>query len=164
MFFACRLSAFVVHCFQQAKAKNYIPVDDVKMAATIYWILNHQNENGSFSEPPNGRVIHTDMQVCQHRCSLQPSISAFCGTSFCVAFTNVFVGLMKKLTLLTFINWLFYCCSSGNYPHDKGPLPFVRMQLSTYIGNVHHQSTRIIHCVPFFIHFRHSRSPTRFRG
>ena len=45
------------------EAQDVIPVDDGKMANTIRWILRHQSEAGAFSEPPNGKVLHTAMQV-----------------------------------------------------------------------------------------------------
>ena len=72
--FAYRLSAFVVLTFQ--KAKPYLAVDDVKIAITLNWIIQHQNDSGLFAEPPNGRVIHTDMQVLLDCCLLP--MSAFC--------------------------------------------------------------------------------------
>jgi len=56
-----RLSAFVGKCFQEAK--DYIAVDETKIARTLDWIVRHQARNGSFREPPEGRVIHTAMQV-----------------------------------------------------------------------------------------------------
>jgi len=56
-----RLSAFVMKCFHEAK--NYIPIDDSQISVTLNWVINGQSNNGSFYEPPNGRVIHTDMQV-----------------------------------------------------------------------------------------------------
>ncbi|ESN94944.1 hypothetical protein HELRODRAFT_180051 [Helobdella robusta] len=54
------LSSFVIKCFHQAK--EYIPVEDSKIAATMDWIIGLQADNGTFAEPPEGRVIHTDMQ------------------------------------------------------------------------------------------------------
>jgi len=51
----------VVKCFHQAK--NYIAVDDERIAQTMRWLITQQAENGSFAEPPNGRVIHVDMQA-----------------------------------------------------------------------------------------------------
>jgi CD109 antigen len=54
------LSAFVIKCFHEAK--QFVIVDDGKIAVTLNWLANLQAANGSFSEPPNGRVIHTDMQ------------------------------------------------------------------------------------------------------
>jgi CD109 antigen len=54
------LSAFVIKSFHQAK--DYIAVDDVKIAQTMRWIIAQQTANGSFVEPPYGRVIHVDMQ------------------------------------------------------------------------------------------------------
>lgn len=56
-----RLSSFVIKCFHQAK--DYIAVDDKKIAQTLLWLMARQAANGSFAEPPNGRVIHVDMQV-----------------------------------------------------------------------------------------------------
>ena len=57
----CRLSAFVAKCFHEAK--DYIAVDEEKIARTLVWIIEHQSDNGAFQEPPEGRVIHTNMQV-----------------------------------------------------------------------------------------------------
>jgi len=56
-----RLSSFVAKCFSEAK--DYIAVDDKKIAETINWIIDHQSDNGAFQEPRGGRVIHTAMQV-----------------------------------------------------------------------------------------------------
>jgi A-macroglobulin TED domain len=56
-----RLSAFVIKCFHEAR--QFIAVDDNKIAVTLDWLLSGQYRNGSFFEPPGGRVIHTDMQV-----------------------------------------------------------------------------------------------------
>lgn len=56
-----RLSSFCIKCFHQAR--DYIAVDDAKIAQTMYWIIANQALNGSFAEPRNGRVIHQDMQV-----------------------------------------------------------------------------------------------------
>lgn len=56
-----RLSAFVAKCFHEAE--QFIPVEDSKLSVTLTWLLNGQYRNGSFFEQPNGRVIHTDMQV-----------------------------------------------------------------------------------------------------
>ena len=61
MFSCLRLSSFVIDVFRQAD--DYIAVEDVKIAQTMKWIISNQAANGSFSEPPMGRVIHTDMQV-----------------------------------------------------------------------------------------------------
>lgn len=61
MCFLTRLSAFVIKCFHQAK--DYIAVDDGKIAQTLRWILANQEKNGLFVEPHGGRVIHKDMQV-----------------------------------------------------------------------------------------------------
>ncbi|ESO03845.1 hypothetical protein HELRODRAFT_191785 [Helobdella robusta] len=54
------LSSFVIKCFHQAK--EYIPVEDSKIAATMEWIIGLQGTDGTFAEPPEGKVIHTDMQ------------------------------------------------------------------------------------------------------
>jgi len=58
------LSSFVAKCFHEAK--GYITVDEEKVANTINWIIRHQSNSGAFQEPPEGRVIHTDMQVQDH--------------------------------------------------------------------------------------------------
>jgi len=57
----CRLSSFVAKCFHEAK--DYIAVEEEKIANTLDWIVRHQARNGSFHEPPEGRVCHTAMQV-----------------------------------------------------------------------------------------------------
>jgi len=85
--FAYRLSAFVVLTFQ--KAKPYLAVDDVKIAITLTWIIQHQNDSGSFAEPPNGRVIHTDMQVSLD-CFLL-TIFAFCRHCSSVTYTCIII-------------------------------------------------------------------------
>jgi len=59
--YARRLSAFVAKCFHEAK--DYITVDDEKIASTLNWIVSHQSPTGAFQEPPEGRVCHTAMQV-----------------------------------------------------------------------------------------------------
>jgi len=56
-----RLSAFVAKCFHEAK--DYITIDDEKIARTINWTIDHQSDNGAFQEPPGGRVCHAAMQV-----------------------------------------------------------------------------------------------------
>ena len=48
-------------CFHEAK--DYIAVEEEKIAKTLDWIVSHQATNGSFVEPPDGRVCHTAMQV-----------------------------------------------------------------------------------------------------
>ena len=45
------------------EARQFIPVDESKITPTLEWIMSNQSDSGSFHEPPNGRVIHTDMQV-----------------------------------------------------------------------------------------------------
>ncbi|XP_050993859.1 CD109 antigen [Labeo rohita] len=52
------LSAFVLRCFLQAQ--DFISIDPMVMQRTTYWLLAHQNADGSFNEP--GRVIHTELQ------------------------------------------------------------------------------------------------------
>ncbi|XP_016098299.1 CD109 antigen-like [Sinocyclocheilus grahami] len=52
------LSAFVLRCFLQAQ--DFISIDPMVMQRTAYWLLAHQNPDGSFNEP--GRVIHTELQ------------------------------------------------------------------------------------------------------
>lgn len=53
-----RLSAFVLRCFLQAQ--GFISIDPMVIQRTAYWLLAHQNADGSFDEP--GRVIHTELQ------------------------------------------------------------------------------------------------------
>lgn len=53
-----RLSAFVLRCFLQAQ--DFISIDPMVMQRTTYWLLAHQNADGSFDEP--GQVIHTELQ------------------------------------------------------------------------------------------------------
>ena len=48
-------------CFHEAR--EFIPVDDKDIAATLNWLMNIQARDGSFSEPPDGRVCHKEMQV-----------------------------------------------------------------------------------------------------
>ena len=48
-------------CFHEAK--DYIAVEEEKIANTLNWIVRHQATNGSFHEPPQGRVCHQAMQV-----------------------------------------------------------------------------------------------------
>ncbi|XP_016084557.1 CD109 antigen-like [Sinocyclocheilus grahami] len=52
------LSAFVLRCFLQAQ--DLISIDPMVMQRIAYWLLAHQNADGSFEEP--GRVIHTELQ------------------------------------------------------------------------------------------------------
>ncbi|XP_016362343.1 CD109 antigen-like [Sinocyclocheilus anshuiensis] len=52
------LSAFVLRCFLQAQ--DFISIDPMVMQRIAYWLLAHQNADGSFAEP--GRVIHTELQ------------------------------------------------------------------------------------------------------
>ncbi|XP_043074809.1 CD109 antigen isoform X2 [Puntigrus tetrazona] len=52
------LSAFVLRCFLQAQ--GFISIDPMVIQRTVYWLLAHQNADGSFAEP--GRVIHTELQ------------------------------------------------------------------------------------------------------
>ncbi|XP_026146326.1 CD109 antigen [Carassius auratus] len=52
------LSAFVLRCFLQAQ--DFMSIDPMVMQRTAYWLLAHQNADGSFDEP--GRVIHTELQ------------------------------------------------------------------------------------------------------
>jgi len=54
------LSSFVIVVFREAD--EYIPVEPGKIAQTMQWIIANQAANGSFAEPPSGKVIHTDMQ------------------------------------------------------------------------------------------------------
>ena len=48
-------------CFHEAR--DLIPIQEEKIAKTLNWVIDLQESNGLFHEPPNGRVIHTDMQV-----------------------------------------------------------------------------------------------------
>ncbi|KAF4099898.1 CD109 antigen [Onychostoma macrolepis] len=52
------LSAFVLRCFLQAQ--GFISIDPMVIQRTAYWLLAHQNADGSFDEP--GQVIHTELQ------------------------------------------------------------------------------------------------------
>lgn len=66
--FSLRLSAFVIKCFHEAKEvvareNSEIAIDDLTISSTLEWLLSQQSDNGSFFEPPFGRVIHVDMQV-----------------------------------------------------------------------------------------------------
>lgn len=54
-----RLSAFVSKCFHEAR--DFIPVDDSKIAETLSWMIRHQARNGFFPEP--GRVYNKNLQV-----------------------------------------------------------------------------------------------------
>ncbi|KAL8599754.1 hypothetical protein ACOMHN_042519 [Nucella lapillus] len=56
------LTAFVVKCFVQAAGlgKDVISIEPNVVIRAVYWMRNHQNSDGSFSEP--GRVIHRAMQ------------------------------------------------------------------------------------------------------
>jgi len=51
----------VAKCFHEAR--DFIPVDDTKIAATLDWMIMNQQRDGSFPEPPFGRVLHKAMQV-----------------------------------------------------------------------------------------------------
>jgi hypothetical protein len=57
----CRLTAFVVKSFAQAKV--YIPdtVQDETLQQAIAFLFNTQNRTGQFEE--RGKVIHEDMKV-----------------------------------------------------------------------------------------------------
>lgn len=59
--FYIRLTAFVVRSFQEAS--NYIFIDPTIITRSLSWLVTNQQANGAFAEPPEGRVIHTDMQV-----------------------------------------------------------------------------------------------------
>ena len=61
--FLHRLSAFVAKSFHEAE--SYIYIDANLVAKTLEWIVARQGEDGSFSEPEGGRVIHTEMQVSE---------------------------------------------------------------------------------------------------
>lgn len=54
------LTAFVVRCFQQAKA--YILIDQSIIDKALHWLTANQNKTGAFQEPEGGRVIHTNLQ------------------------------------------------------------------------------------------------------
>ena len=56
----CRLTAFVMKSFGQARPYITIDEDVIKSAATF--VVNQQNDNGTFREP--GRVLHKDLKVC----------------------------------------------------------------------------------------------------
>ncbi|KAK2864229.1 hypothetical protein Q7C36_003383 [Tachysurus vachellii] len=52
------LSAFVLRCFLQAQ--EFIFIDKAILLRTTSWLLDQQQNDGSFAEP--GRVIHTELQ------------------------------------------------------------------------------------------------------
>jgi CD109 antigen len=52
------LTAFVLKSFSQAK--SYSIIDEFVLKRSIQWLLEQQNEDGSFNEP--GDIIHKDMQ------------------------------------------------------------------------------------------------------
>ena len=55
------LSAFVVKSFRQAK--TYIYINEDILSKTLDWIMQtFDGDTRTFSEPPMGRVVHTDMQ------------------------------------------------------------------------------------------------------
>lgn len=54
------LSAFTIKCLHQAR--DFIPVDDHKLAQTIDWIINNQDSSGKFSEPRGARILDSKMQ------------------------------------------------------------------------------------------------------
>lgn len=87
--FHYRLSAFVIKCFHEAN--SFISVDDSKTAVTLNWLLSGQRTDGSFFEPPQGRVIHVDMQV------KTAGISQYCRLCFIsdIVALKVFNGLLK---------------------------------------------------------------------
>ena len=66
-------------------ARDYIPVETLKIVQTVEWILRHQTTEGLFKEPPEGRVIHTDMQVLQFFSTLVTHL----GTNYKIKFPRV---------------------------------------------------------------------------
>ncbi|XP_009293270.1 CD109 antigen isoform X2 [Danio rerio] len=52
------LSAFVLRCFLQAR--DFISIEPLVMERTAFWLVAHQESDGSFREP--GQVIHTELQ------------------------------------------------------------------------------------------------------
>jgi len=82
------LSAFVVKVFNEAR--DYIPVEDSKIAKTLNWMIAQQNPNGTFNEP--GKVIHTDMQGGS---SSGVAMTAFVLISLCINRNNTQVDAVK---------------------------------------------------------------------
>jgi len=72
--FGDRLTAFVGKSFHEAK--DFIPVDDEKIAIALEWMIQNQARDGSFPEPPFGRVLHRDMQVRLLVCYCSNAITA----------------------------------------------------------------------------------------
>nr|UCK81477.1 CD109 antigen-like protein [Arenicola marina] len=54
------LTAFVVKSFYQAR--DWISPEPSKMIQAVEWMIENQAADGHMAEPPNGRVIHTEMQ------------------------------------------------------------------------------------------------------
>lgn len=54
----CRLSAFVLRCFLQARP--FISIDATVLQMVADWLVAQQGADGRFEEP--GRVIHTELQ------------------------------------------------------------------------------------------------------
>lgn len=54
----CRLSAFVLRCFLQARP--FISIDTHVLQTAAAWLGARQGADGRFEEP--GRVIHTELQ------------------------------------------------------------------------------------------------------
>lgn len=55
----CRLTAFVVKSFSEAKPFTFI--DDNVINRAVNWLVNNQDPSGAFRE--TGNVIHKEMQV-----------------------------------------------------------------------------------------------------
>lgn len=60
MLLYCRLTAFVLKVFCQAKA--YIDIDQNVICGGMNWLFAKQNNNGSFTE--NSAVYHKEIMVC----------------------------------------------------------------------------------------------------
>jgi len=78
------LSAFVAKVFFEAK--QYIPVEDDKLAKILNWVMVQQTGTGSFNEP--GRVIHTDMQGGSSR---GVPLTAYVLISLCMNKDNIWI-------------------------------------------------------------------------
>jgi CD109 antigen len=72
------------------QAKDYISVEDDKMAKTLTWIMNQQNSDGSFNEP--GRVLGSYMQGGT---SKGVAMSAYVLISLCVNKGNSKINRVK---------------------------------------------------------------------
>lgn len=79
----------MVRSFQEAS--NYIYIDPAIITRSLSWLVTNQQSNGAFAEPPEGRVIHTDMQVS----------ACVCVHARVLAWVRVCVGAFCVLTSMT---------------------------------------------------------------